>query len=209
MVGWKHYRRLITKSQIFFDRLLCGTICMWNNLGGFAMLLNKDDIYTAMRNEAFARCRYELFAEIADESGLHYYANVLKELAQNEFSHFRGFMNLLGLVGSVEENLRTAIIDETLETESVYPKLSQQALCDGELDTARLFSQIAKIEKLHKVRLEKMVDLIENDSVYRREEDITWKCCVCGYTIEGKEPPNKCPACQSGKNWYVPHDFTL
>ena len=173
------------------------------------MLLDNSEIFNAMKNEAFAHCRYEIFAQIATQEGLHYYAKVLKETADNELSHFKDFMRILGLVGSMEENLNAAMVDETAESESVYPKLAEQAMGDGELETARLFAQIAKIEKRHRERLEKMVDLIKNDSVYRRDEETTWKCCVCGYIIEGKEPPNKCPACQNGKNWYVPKDFTL
>jgi rubrerythrin len=173
------------------------------------MLLDKNDIVTAMRNEAYARCRYEVFAEVAEAQGLHYFAKVLKETADNELSHFREFMRILGLIGSVEENIATAIKDETAEAETMYPRLSEQAMGDGELDTARIFARIAKIEKRHKQRLERMAELLENDSVYARDEPITWKCCVCGYVIDGKEPPNKCPACQSSKNWYVPEDFTL
>ena len=43
-------------------------------------MLDRNDIVSAMRNEAFARCRYEVFAEIAKEQGLHYLAKVLKEI---------------------------------------------------------------------------------------------------------------------------------
>lgn len=173
------------------------------------MLLEKNDIVTAMRNEAYARCRYEVFAEVATEQGLHYLAKVLKETADNELSHFREFMRMLGLIGSVGENLETAIKDETAESETMYPKLSEQAMGDGELDTARIFARIAKIEARHKERLTKLADLLERDSLYERDEPIVWKCCVCGYVIDGKAPPNKCPACQSGKNWYIPEDFML
>ena len=31
------------------------------------MLLDRNDIVSVMRNEAFARCRYEVFAEVAGE----------------------------------------------------------------------------------------------------------------------------------------------
>lgn len=79
------------------------------NQGGHTMLLDKNDIVTAMRNEAYARCRYEVFAEIAKEKGLHYFAKVLKETADNELSHFKEFMRILDLIASITDSPLTAI----------------------------------------------------------------------------------------------------
>lgn len=173
------------------------------------MLLDRNEIISAMKNEAYARCRYEVFAEVAQEQGLIYFAKVLKETADNELSHFREFMRILGLVGSVNDNIKDAIADELNESSEIYPKLSEYAMADGELDTARIFDRIAKIEKRHMERLQKMEKLLETDSVYKRDKKVQWKCSVCGYIIDGTEPPNKCPACQNLKNWYVPEDFML
>lgn len=173
------------------------------------MIFDNKDIYEVMKNEAYARCRYEIYGEIAREQGLHYFANVLEELAFNELSHFREFMRILDLRGNTLENLKTAINDEENEATDIYPKLYEDAMADGELNTARLFQQVAKIENLHKERLEKLAELLENDSPFKREIDIKWKCITCGYVYEGKEPPKKCPGCQSGQNFYEPEDFLL
>ena len=173
------------------------------------MLLDRKEIIAAMKNEAFARCRYELFAEQAEAQGLMYFARVLRETADNELSHFREFMRILGQVGDTEANIKTAIADETAEAEDMYPKLAQHAMADGELNTARLFERIAGIEKRHKERLERMAALLKDGSVYERSESVEWKCCVCGYVIEGTKPPKKCPACQNGGEFYVPEDFSF
>jgi len=127
-----------------------------NYFGGGDLLLDKNDIFEAAKNEAFARCRYELFAEIAHEEGLHYFAKILEETAKNELSHFREFMNILGLINDTKSNLNTAIKSETDESVNIYPKLYENAMADRELDTARLFQQIAKIEARHKERLGKL-----------------------------------------------------
>ncbi len=173
------------------------------------MMLDDKEILEVMKNEAYARCRYEIFAEIAREQGLHYYAKVLEEIAFNELSHFREFMRILNLRGDTLENLKTAVIDEEDESTNIYPKLYQDAMADGKLNTARLFQQITKIEVLHKERLDKLANLLETDSVFKRDINIKWKCLTCGYVHEGKEPPNKCPGCQSGQNFYEPEDFLL
>lgn len=172
-------------------------------------MMNKKEIFEVMKNEAYARCRYEIFAEIAREQGLYYYAKVLEETATNELSHFREFMRILNLRGDTLANLKVAVADENKETTEIYPKLYEDAMVDGELNTARLFQQIAKIEKMHCERLEKLAELLENDSAFKRDVKIRWKCRICGYIYEGKEPPNKCPGCQSAKNFYEPADFGI
>lgn len=172
-------------------------------------MIDKKEIMEVMKNEAFARCRYEIYAEIARSQGLHYYAKVLEEISRNELSHFREFMRIIKSNGDTLNNLKTAINDENKESTEIYPKFYQDAMIDGELNTARLFQQIAKIENMHKEKLEKLAHLLENDSVYKRDIKIRWKCRTCGYIHDGTEPPNKCPGCQSGKNFYEPEDFSV
>jgi rubrerythrin len=173
------------------------------------MLLNDKDILQAAKNEAFARCRYEVFAEIARKEGLHYFAKILEETANNELSHFREFMDILGLIGNTKDNLEAAIASEADETSHIYPDLHQRAMGDGKLDTARLFQQIGKIEDRHRQRLEKLSEILAKDSVYLRTKAIVWKCRVCGYVHQATQPPNMCPGCQSGMDAYEPEDFSV
>lgn len=171
--------------------------------------MDSQKIFEVMKNEAYARCRYEVYAEIAREEGLHYFAKVLEEIANNELSHFREFMRILNLRGSTFENLNTAISDEKMESANIYPQLKEDAMADGDLNTARLFQQIAKIENLHMQRLEKLAELLDEGKPFERDIRIKWKCRTCGYIHEGTQPPNKCPGCQSGKNHYEPEDFGI
>lgn len=173
-------------------------------------MVDKKRILEVMKNEAFARCRYEIYAEIARSQGLHYYGKVLEELAENELSHFREFMRLIkNNREDMLNNLRTAISDENEESVNIYPSMYEDAMVDKELNTARLFQQIAKIENMHKQKLEKLAKLLEEDSVFKRKEKIRWKCRTCGYIHEGLEPPNKCPGCQNSRNFYEPEDFSV
>lgn len=170
---------------------------------------NQEEIFKALQNEALARCKYEIYAEIAHAEGLHYFGKILEETAQNELSHVREIMGVLGLIKPTKENLDIAISSESDESSFIYPKLQETALVDNDLETARLFQQIAKIEERHMIRFQKLADLLDSDSVYKRDIDITWKCRTCGYIYIGKEPPNKCPGCQSSKQCYEPEDFSI
>jgi rubrerythrin len=38
--------------------------------------------------------------------------------------------------------------------------------------------------------------------VFKKEKVVKWKCRNCGYVHEGKEAPNKCPACQHPQAYY-------
>lgn len=167
------------------------------------------EIYQVLINEAFAKFRYEIYAEVAREEGLHYYAKILEETARNEFSHGKEIFGILNGIGSTYENLKIAIESERNEAEYLYPRLSEQSISEGDLNMARLFKQIALIEQRHMERLNKLLDLMENDSVYKRDNPIRWKCRVCGYIYIGMEPPKKCPGCQSDLSSYEPEDFSI
>ncbi len=46
--------------------------------------------------------------------------------------------------------------------------------------------------------------MVENDTLYKRENSIRWKCSKCGNVHEGKEPPEECPSCKHKKKYYEP-----
>ncbi len=173
------------------------------------MPLDRQDIIKALQNEALARCQYEIYAQIARDEGLHYFAKVLEEIGRNELSHVTEFMRILGRLSDTSSHLKRAIENESYESGELYPKLSQQACSDGELNTGRLFAQIAKIEARHKDLLDKLSLLLDNNSVYKRDHSIVWKCRICGYIYEGLEPPKKCPGCQNTQECYEPEDFSI
>ena len=118
-------------------------------------------------------------------------------------------MLVLGMIGTTQDHLDRSIKNEENESGAIYPKLSEQACSDGDMNVGRLFAQIAKIESRHGERLSKLSELLESDSVYKREISIKWKCRICGYIYEGLEPPKKCPGCQSEQSCYEPEDFSI
>lgn len=171
--------------------------------------VDKNKLIKVLHEEAMASVRYSIYAEIAESEGLHYYSKIFKETSRNEQSHCKEIMKLLGNIKTTKYNLDTAIENESNEASRIYPDLQKEALGEGELNTARLFQQISKIEKGHKERFEHLRDLLNNEAVFRRDESIIWKCKICGYIHQGNEPPQKCPACQSSYNSFEPEDFSI
>lgn len=170
------------------------------------MSKTEENIKAAFAGESQARNKYTYFAEKAREEGYHYIAKIFEETAFNEMNHAKDHFKLLGGVGTTAENLEAAKSGEHYETVDMYPQFAEEAEAEGNTQAAVLFKMIGKIEAHHRERYGKLLEMVQNGTVFKREEPIKWKCSVCGFTVEGTEPPPKCPACKHPKEFYEPAD---
>ncbi|MBU4494195.1 MAG: rubrerythrin family protein, partial [Acidobacteria bacterium] len=143
------------------------------------MSKTKENIKAAFAGESQARNKYTYYAEAARKEGYHYIAKLFEETADNEREHARDHFNLLKGVGSTVENLKAAIEGEHYETVDMYPEFARIAEEEGRMDAAVLFKQIGKIELQHRDRYKKLLEKVENGTVFKREKPIKWKCSVC------------------------------
>jgi rubrerythrin len=171
------------------------------------MSKTEENIKAAFAGESQARNKYTYFAEKAREEGFHYIAKIFEETAFNEMNHAKDHFKLLGGVGTTAENLEAAKSGENYETVDMYPQFAEEAEAEGNTEAAVLFKMIGKIEAHHRERYEKLLEMVQNGTVFKREEPIKWKCSVCGFTVEGTEPPPKCPACKNPRELYEPADL--
>jgi rubrerythrin len=168
-----------------------------------------DNLKTAFAGESEARNKYTFFAYVARKEGYHYIAKIFEETADNEKYHAMEEYKLLSEDSSTIENLKEAVGAENYESESMYPQFAREAELEGNQAAAILFNQIAKIEKHHRIRFTKLLDLVEKQMVYKRDEPIKWKCSVCGYVYEGTEPPPRCPYCKHPQEYYEPANLDV
>ena len=82
------------------------------------------------------------------------------------------------------------------------PRMEKEALEEGHEDIAKLFKEVAEVEEAHEKRYQKLLENIENGSVFKKEEVKLWKCNNCGYIYEGEEAPDKCPACSHPQGYF-------
>jgi len=129
-----------------------------------------DNLKAAFAGESQANRRYLYFAKIADVEGLPEIAGNFKETADGETGHAHGHLDYLkqvgdpatGLpIGSTEKNLRAAIAGETHEYETMYPGMAKDARGEGFDDIAEWFETLAKAEKSHAMRFQKMLDTLK------------------------------------------------
>ena len=168
------------------------------------MSKTEENLKAAFAGESQARNKYTYFAQAAHKEGYHYIAKIFEETAENEKRHAKDEFNLLGGIGDTIANLKEAIEGENYETTEMYPTFAREAEEEGNKEAAVLFNQIAKIEAHHRDRYKKLLAMVENGTVFKREQPITWKCSVCGYIHEGTEPPEKCPSCKHPQGYYEP-----
>jgi len=163
-----------------------------------------DNLKAAFLGECEARSKYAFFAEVARMEGFLYIAKIFEETAENERQHAKDHLLLLDGLGNTVANLKSAIGGEDYEVHSMYPRFAQEAEAEGETKAANAFRQVAKIEAHHRERYKKLLAMVEAGTVYKRETPIKWKCTMCGYIVEGKEPPRKCPSCEHPQKFYEP-----
>lgn len=173
------------------------------------MSKTKENLAAAFAGESQARNKYTYFAKIAKKEGYHYIAKIFEESAANEMRHAKDEFSLLGGIGDTVANLKEAVAGEHYETTEMYPTFAKEAEEEGNMEAAQLFRQIGKVEKEHEDRYRKLLKMVENGTVYKRDKPIRWKCAVCGYIAEGTEPPSKCPACKHPKEHYEPESMSF
>lgn len=166
------------------------------------------NLLTAFAGESQARNRYTYFASQAKKEGYVQISSIFEETANQEKEHAKRFFKFLeggevavsagfpaGVIGSTLENLKAAAGGEHYEWTEMYPGFAKIAKDEGFKDVAAAFENISVAEKQHEKRYLDLAGNIEADRVFKREENVVWRCRNCGFLHEGKEAPNQCPAC--------------
>ena len=154
------------------------------------------NLLAAFAGESEARNKYTYFASKAKKDGYVQIAKIFEETANNEKEHAKIWFKLLnGGIGSTEENLKAAAAGENYEWTDMYATFAKEAREEGFDDIARLFEQVAEIEKEHEARYLKLLANVENGLVFSKDGDTVWQCSNCGHVVIGKKASEICPVC--------------
>jgi rubrerythrin len=173
------------------------------------------NLLASFAGESQARNRYTYFASAAKKEGYEQISALFLETAENEKEHAKRFFKLLeggdvlitaaypaGKIGTTLENLQAAARGEHEEHSKLYPEAADIAEKEGFKDAAAAFRNIAKVEIEHENRYSRLIENIEKDRVFKKDDKVRWKCRNCGYVHEGPEAPEKCPACLHPKAYF-------
>ena len=173
------------------------------------MSKTEENLKAGFAGESQARNKYTYYAQVARKEGYHYIAKIFEETADNERRHAKDQLALLKGIGDTAANLEDAMNGEEYETSEMYPQFARDADEEGDKLAAALFRQIANVEAHHRDRYKKLLEMVKNGTVYKREKPIKWKCGVCGYIHEGTEPPAQCPCCKHPREHYEPANMDI
>ena len=126
-----------------------------------------ENLKAAFAGESQANRRYLYFAKVADVEGYPQVAGNFRDTAEGETGHAHGHLDYLkkvgdpatGLpIGDTSLNLAAAVAGETYEYTDMYPGFAKTAREEGHNEIADWFETLAKAEKSHAGRFQRLLD---------------------------------------------------
>lgn len=175
----------------------------------------QENLLKAFAGESMARNKYTFFAKQARKEGYEWIARVFEETADNERAHAEEeyekmtkkveMTNTYDIyaIGLTKDNLKAAAAGEKYEWGQMYPEFEKIARKEGKNEIADFFKEVAEVEEKHEERYLKLAEMLENNKLYKADEETEWKCLNCGYIHKGSAAPDKCPVCTKPTGWYM------
>lgn len=129
-----------------------------------------ENLKEAFAGESQANRRYLYFAKQADVEGYPEVAGNFRDTAEGETGHAHGHLDFLKSVGdpatgeaigNTQSNLKSSVVGETYEYTTMYPGMSKTAREEGFGEVADWFDVLARAEKSHAGKFQKMLDSVK------------------------------------------------
>lgn len=155
------------------------------------------NLLTAYEGEVNTRARYLAYAGQADEEGHGGIASLFRAAARAEQIHANNQARVLRQMGAdtdvrmsavrvreTIENLKSALVGETVEIDSVYPLFIDQATARINSTAARSFLWALEAEKTHAALFTEAIGLLNDalEDAWTRERRSFYVCPVCAGT---------------------------
>ncbi len=160
------------------------------------------NLKAAFAGESQARNKYTYWASVAKKEGYEQIAAIFLETADHEKEHAKRLFKFLNGITDTKTHLKEAAAGENYEYTSMYAEFEKVAREEGFDEIADVFHEIAEVEEEHEKRFLALLKNIEEGKVFKRDEEVKWKCRNCGYVHKGKEAPKVCPACAHPQAYY-------
>jgi len=162
------------------------------------------NLMDAFAGESQARNKYTYYASKAKKEGYEQIAALFEETAGNESEHAKIWFKLLhdGDIPGTDANLKDAAGGERYEWTDMYKRMAEEARGEGFNDIAFLFESVAKIEKSHEERYNKLLANIKDGSVFVKKEKVVWICRNCGHIVDSEAAPQKCAVCNHPQAYF-------
>ncbi len=183
-----------------------------------------ENLTKAFIGESQARNRYSMYSKIAKDEGYVQISDIFAITSDNEREHakwlFKMIQNLkeefgdVGdetnvdalaplVCGNTVDNIKAAIAGEHYENSEMYPEFAQVAFDEGLDDVGVRLKAICRAEQHHEERYNKLLKVVEDGTVFKKDTEVEWLCTKCGYVHTAKFPPLNCPACHHPTKYFA------
>jgi rubrerythrin len=156
-------------------------------------MATKDNLKAAFAGESQANRTYLAFAKKAEVDGLKQIAKVFRAAAEAETVHAHAHLRVMGGVKTTADNLQAAIEGEGYEFKEMYPSFLKQAEAEGDKGAVASFKFALAVEKVHHALYSKALETLKSGKDLASAR--IWVCPICGNTVVGEHPPEKCDVC--------------
>ena len=162
------------------------------------------NLKAAFAGESQARNKYTYYASKAKKDGYEQIAAIFEETANNEKEHAKMWFKELnnGEVPTTTTNLQDAIDGENYEWTDMYEDFAKVAEEEGFTAIANKFRMVAAIERNHEERFKKLLNNINEELVFSKDDERIWICRNCGHVVVGRKAPNVCPVCAHPQSYF-------
>ncbi|MGI6710036.1 MAG: rubrerythrin [Bacilli bacterium] len=160
------------------------------------------NLWTAFSGESEARNKYDYFASVAKKEGYEQIAAIFMETSLHEKEHAKLWFKALQELGDTKANLKKAAEGENYEWTKMYAEFAKVAEEEGFVKIASQFRGVAAVEKTHEARYLKLLENINDGSVFAKTSKVVWFCRNCGHIHTGEEAPLVCPVCAHPRAYF-------
>ncbi|MDD5953030.1 MAG: rubrerythrin family protein [Oscillospiraceae bacterium] len=162
------------------------------------------NLMAAVEGESMAYTKYTLYGASARQEGYEQIGAIFDETAKNEKEHAEIWLSYLhgGDLSGTKGNLQDAAGGEHFEWSEMYKQFAEEAKAEGFLEIASKMEQIAKIEKSHEERYNKLIANLDRGTVFSGTPETVWVCRNCGHVFVGAQPPAACPVCGVARSYF-------
>ena len=162
------------------------------------------NLLEAFAGESMANTKYTFYGKQAKKDGYEQLGDLFLDTARNERQHAKQWFKFLhdGDVPTTAVNLKDAAAGENYEWTDMYVRMAAEAREEGFTQIAAKFEMVGAIEKTHEQRYLKLLERVEDETVFAGAEDTVWQCLECGHLVIGKQPPQLCPVCTHPKAYF-------
>lgn len=155
------------------------------------------NLFAAFAGESQAREKYTVYADRARRDGLREIAEIFDRTAENERYHAEVWLRYIkgGEIPETADNLSDGAEGEHYEWTDMYPGFAKIAREEGFTEIATRMELIARVEKEHYERYQRLLDTIKNGEVFKKPTSVAWICRACGHVHMGESAPKICPIC--------------